>query len=110
VIEKLIDLMYKERTTNPSSPVVIHCSAGIGRSGTLISIYNLEIVLRENLNNLDKIKLSVFGVVRRLREQRWGMVNTSDQYTFIYKFISDRIDKYMKNAGPTKVALLQTQD
>jgi len=99
-----IDLIAKEKATNPSSPVVIHCrynssiflwvtyfSAGIGRSGTLIAIYNLDIVLREHVNNLDSgklepfmmkvlnilVRLSVFGVVRRLREQRWGMVNTS---------------------------------
>ena len=66
-------------------------SAGIGRSGTLIAIYNLDIILREYANNLDQgkisifyseflnkiVRLSVFGVVRRLREQRWGMVNTS---------------------------------
>jgi len=97
IIDKLVDLIYKERTTNPDSPVVIHCSAGIGRSGTLIAIYNLDIVLRENANNLKPVRLSVLGVVRRLREQRWGMVNTSSQYSFIYKFAADRIDKYLQN-------------
>jgi len=99
IIEMFIDLIAKEKATNPSSPVVIHCSAGIGRSGTLIAIYNLDIVLREHVNNLDSVRLSVFGVVRRLREQRWGMVNTSSQYSFIYKFMADRIDKFLKNSA-----------
>lgn len=102
VIEKFVDLIYEERTKHPDSPVVIHCSAGIGRSGTLIAIYNLEIVLRTFAESLDQVKLSVFGVVRRLREQRWGMVNTQTQYAFIYKFLADRIDAYLNNPSLAK--------
>jgi receptor-type tyrosine-protein phosphatase gamma len=103
VMEKLVEFIVEERAKNPFSPVVIHCSAGIGRSGTLVAIYNLDIILREAANNLDNVKLSVFGVVRRLREQRWGMVNTSDQYCFIYKFVADRIDRFLVNSGNIQI-------
>jgi protein tyrosine phosphatase len=102
MMEKLVDLIYETREKSPS-PVVIHCSAGIGRSGTLVAVYNLDIILRESVNNLDNVKLSVFGVVRRLREQRWGMVNTSDQYSFIYRFVADRIDKFMATSGTAQI-------
>jgi len=35
----------------------------------------------------DEPKLSVFGTVRRLREQRYCMVQASSQYEFIYEYM-----------------------
>jgi len=99
-IENLLSIMHEEKKKAISGPIVIHCSAGIGRTGTLLSIFNLDMVLKGNLKKKGdekKIRLSVFGTVRRLREQRWGMVNTKDQYSLVYKFISNKIDTYLKN-------------
>ena len=31
--------------------------------------------------------MSVFAIVRRLREQRWDMVTERDQYFYLYKFL-----------------------
>ena len=42
-------------------------------------------------------KLSVFGVVRRLREQRYYMVQSQSQYEFIYTYINNWIDSYGLN-------------
>lgn len=36
--------------------------------------------------DLMKPRISVFGTVRRLREQRWSMVKKQVQYAFIYDF------------------------
>ncbi|KRX10524.1 hypothetical protein PPERSA_01536 [Pseudocohnilembus persalinus] len=38
-------------------------------------------------------KLSIFSLVRRLREQRWGMVHTSEQYSYLYKYSSKEIQR-----------------
>ncbi|VDK47438.1 unnamed protein product [Anisakis simplex] len=60
------------------SPAVVHCSAGIGRSGTFIM---LEIVYRCLRAGKDR---SVESLLWELRSQRAGAVQTFDQFLFIY--------------------------
>ncbi|XP_076377068.1 phosphatidylinositol phosphatase PTPRQ isoform X2 [Megalopta genalis] len=61
--------------------IVIHCSAGIGRTGTLIAVDILLQHLRDNR------KLDVFGTVYRLRHHRLNMVQKESQYAYIYNCI-----------------------
>ncbi|XP_034948424.1 receptor-type tyrosine-protein phosphatase F isoform X3 [Chelonus insularis] len=61
--------------------IVIHCSAGIGRTGTLIAIDILLQHIKENR------KLDVFGTVYRLRHHRINMVQRETQYAYIYNCI-----------------------
>ena len=78
--------------SNTNPPVLIHCSAGVGRTGTLIALFHMVKVLEVFKQNS---KISVFGTVRRLREQRWGMVQTKDQYDFLYKFMNTFLKTYV---------------
>ncbi|KAI1719472.1 protein-tyrosine phosphatase domain-containing protein [Ditylenchus destructor] len=72
-----------------TGPVVVHCSAGIGRTGTFI-------VLDILMNRIKRIgphcAIDIPKTVRMLREQRATMVQTEAQYRFIYYAIS----AYMK--------------
>jgi len=58
---------------------LLHCSAGIGRTGTLGALIEALRCARGK-----EKRLSVFEVVDYMRRQRWGCVQTFEQYQFIY--------------------------
>lgn len=70
--------MEEMATENDKGPLIVHCSDGCGRTGTYLGIdANLELAQEDNLYD-------VFGFVKKLRMARRGMVETVDQYKFIY--------------------------
>eukprot|EP00794_Sanderia_malayensis_P012834 gene12834-14154_t len=72
-------------------PMVIHCSAGVGRTGTLIAIDTLINRLQEE-NVID-----VYLTVCLMRMQRCSMVQTEDQYIFIHRAIVDYLKSQSEN-------------
>ncbi|QQP35231.1 Receptortype tyrosineprotein phosphatase epsilonlike, partial [Caligus rogercresseyi] len=57
---------------NVSAPVCVHCSAGVGRTGTFIGAHmTTESILDEGLRELD-----IFSMVKHLRKQRQKMVQS----------------------------------
>lgn len=60
-------------------PITVHCSGGVGRTGVFIALS----IAQERLIN-EKF-LDLFEIVRTLRTQRPGMVQTMDQYLFCYE-------------------------
>ncbi|XP_019375245.1 PREDICTED: receptor-type tyrosine-protein phosphatase eta isoform X2 [Gavialis gangeticus] len=73
------------RQNPPESPTLVHCSAGVGRTGTFIAIDRL-IQQIEMENTAD-----VYGVVYDLRMHRPLMVQTEDQYIFLNQCVLDII-------------------
>lgn len=70
----------KEEIVN--SPLTVHCSAGIGRTGCFLAILNGIHQLRTNYN------VDVLAIVCSLRLNRGGMVQTAEQYELIHRVLS----------------------
>ncbi|XP_046979201.1 tyrosine-protein phosphatase non-receptor type 7-like isoform X1 [Schistocerca americana] len=60
-------------------PVVVHCSAGIGRTGCFIAVAVGMAQLLHN-DNVD-----ILGIVCQMRYDRGGMIQTAEQYEFVHR-------------------------
>ncbi|XP_053165227.1 receptor-type tyrosine-protein phosphatase epsilon isoform X7 [Hemicordylus capensis] len=77
----MLKFLKKVKSLNPShaGPIVVHCSAGVGRTGTFIVIDAMIDMMHAEQ------KVDVFEFVARIRNQRPQMVQTDMQYSFIYQ-------------------------
>ena len=93
---EILDLikLSAEKNINQSNPRIVHCSAGVGRSGTFIALEHL--VSQLGSGTIQKAKPSddpIFDVVHQLREQRMMMVQSEVQYQFLYEVMADELHK-----------------
>lgn len=84
-LEKVNECEEENCPNGSAGPIIVHCSAGIGRTGTFIVIDIL-------LNQIKRIgihcQLDIPRTVQMVREQRSGMVQTEQQYRFLYQAVS----------------------
>ncbi|XP_044577714.1 tyrosine-protein phosphatase corkscrew isoform X2 [Cotesia glomerata] len=62
-------------------PILVHCSAGIGRTGTFIVI---DMILDQIKQHGLDCEIDIQRTIQRVRSQRSGMVQTEAQYKFVY--------------------------
>lgn len=129
--------LSRDKNADADNPRIVHCSAGVGRSGTFIA---LEYLMRELdagvLENYDAHRPAaskrdsaaeqdegsglsseaeaedlIFSTVNQLREQRRSMVQAEAQYVFIYQVLRKLWqDKYGVEEGSEPAAKRQEVD
>ncbi|KAK4301495.1 hypothetical protein Pmani_026273 [Petrolisthes manimaculis] len=79
--DHLLSFLNQVKKAQPPAghPIVVHCSAGVGRTGTFIGLYNLM----DQMEQGDTV--DIFNTVLRMRCHHPHMVQTLDQYAFIYQ-------------------------
>merc|ERR1712156_1056446 len=70
---------FRDRVSPEQRPIVVHCSAGVGRSGTFIA---LDRIL-QGIRKYDVV--DIFGIVYEMRKERVWMVQTEQQYICIHQ-------------------------
>ena len=93
--QALIDLIKLSASKcSPDNPRVVHCSAGVGRTGTFIALDHLlcELEAGQLEQVTDPDTDPVYETVNQMREQRMMMVYNEMQMAFIYEVLRDQID------------------
>ncbi|XP_053386433.1 receptor-type tyrosine-protein phosphatase kappa-like [Mercenaria mercenaria] len=97
------DKVEQSQTTNVG-PMVVHCSAGIGRTGTYIA---LDILIKEGK---DDNYVDFFGCVMALRGQRAHMVQNLDQYIFLHPCVLYALTCYAEPLSLTSIPNIMTDE
>ena len=92
VFEEMIKLVDQYKG---NGPIVVHCSAGVGRTGTFISMYYLDKEIKTQIKEKKEIiRFNIFNLVRKLKEMRICLVQSNSQYNFIYLFVNYLLKRY----------------
>lgn len=80
LVQDVEEAMNKAKNNN--GPIIVHCSAGIGRTGCFIA----TTILCKQLKNEEAV--DILRTTCQLRLDRGGMIQTSEQYQFVHHVLS----------------------
>ncbi|XP_048579387.1 receptor-type tyrosine-protein phosphatase S isoform X5 [Nematostella vectensis] len=89
----LLDEVQASQQQCGNAPVLVQCSNGVGRSGTFCAISSvIERLKTEQV-------IDVFQVIKRIRANRPGAVESLTQYVFCYQIIQKYLDSFSDYAN-----------
>ncbi|XP_028402574.1 receptor-type tyrosine-protein phosphatase S-like isoform X6 [Dendronephthya gigantea] len=91
--------LFRTHHMQQSGPIVVHCSAGVGRTGVFLAIDTILDKLDQGVIN----SIDVFGHVCAMRERRMNMIQTLDQYIFVHDAILETILCGMNEVDASKI-------
>eukprot|EP00116_Pleurobrachia_bachei_P001168 sb/3461430/ len=72
--------VVREVSELSEGPPVVHCSAGIGRTGTLVLIDTILDIMRDRKTE----HIDVYSILLKIRFDRFGLVQTHEQLRFVF--------------------------
>ncbi|GAM20689.1 hypothetical protein SAMD00019534_038640, partial [Acytostelium subglobosum LB1] len=89
-IKEFLNLIAAVEKEPKTGPIIVHCSAGIGRSGTFCVIHS---VVTNSISgggaDSNVVTLNIPKIIANFRSQRPGMVQNKEQYRFCYLAIAE---------------------
>ncbi|TPX64214.1 hypothetical protein SpCBS45565_g06071 [Spizellomyces sp. 'palustris'] len=109
ILDLARELQTRVEAEFEAGPMVVHCSAGCGRTGTFCAIDGV-IALLENGDDARGELDVVHATVEKFREHRVSMVQTLEQYAFCYEAVLYRILEWQHGVGkpPRWITQFQT--
>ncbi|XP_075739023.1 receptor-type tyrosine-protein phosphatase kappa isoform X3 [Rhipicephalus microplus] len=83
-LAQMIELA-KAHAPSSKAPLLLHCSAGVGRTGTIV-LMELALDMARAEKHVD-----VMGLLYKLRQQRVNLVETVEQYEFVHEALVERL-------------------
>ncbi|XP_041654998.1 tyrosine-protein phosphatase non-receptor type 18, partial [Cheilinus undulatus] len=94
----VLDLLERARSSQGShtSPLLIHCSAGCGRTGVICALDYIHDLLVTGQISAD---FNIMKIVLELRRQRPSAVQTKEQYQFIFTAVIVLFERVLRSAS-----------
>ncbi|XP_004681103.1 PREDICTED: tyrosine-protein phosphatase non-receptor type 20 [Condylura cristata] len=86
-VDGFIKYVRYVRKSHLTGPMVVHCSAGVGRTGVFLCVDVVFCAIEKNF------PFNIWNIVAQMREQRRGMIQTKEQYCFCFKIVLEVLKK-----------------